>query len=64
MNKEDKKWHKRFRAMKRGMGLQNADIAKITGNTADSVRVTTNPKSPLPRWTKLSIFIYEELSKK
>lgn len=29
-------WHERYKAMKKGLGLTNSDIAEITGNSADS----------------------------
>jgi len=55
-------WHNRFRAMKKGMGYTNSDIAGIIGNTEDSVKSTTQPNKDLPRWLKLSIVIYERMS--
>ena len=33
-------WHERFKAMKKELGLTNSDIAKITGNTEDSIKST------------------------
>jgi DNA-binding XRE family transcriptional regulator len=54
-------WHNRFKAMKKGMGYTNSDIAKIIGNTEDSVKSTTQPNKELPRWLKLAITIYEKL---
>jgi hypothetical protein len=56
-------WHKRFKAMKSELGLTNSDIAKITGNSADSVKSVTQPNKPIPRWLKLSIVIFERMSK-
>jgi len=47
--------------MKSGLGLTNSDIAKITGNSADSIKSVTQPNKELPRWLKLSIVIYERL---
>lgn len=57
-------WHKRYKAMKDGLGLTNSDIAEITGNTSDSIKSVTQPKKDLPRWAKLSIVIFERLSDK
>ncbi len=57
-------WHSRYRAMKKGMGLTNTDIAEITGNTPESIATTTQPKSKFPRWAKLAIVVYERLSER
>ena len=56
-------WHKRYKAMKSGLGLTNSDIADIIGNTPDSVKSTTQPNKDLPRWLKLAIVVYERLTK-
>lgn len=55
-------WHDRFKAMKKGLGYTNSDIAEITGNSSDSIKSTTQPNKDLPRWLKLSIVIYERMS--
>jgi hypothetical protein len=55
-------WHKRFKAMKSGLGMKNADIAEIIGNTPDSVRSVTQPNRDIPRWLKLAIVVYEKMS--
>lgn len=52
-------WHDRFKAMKTGLGYTNADIAEITGNTADSIKSATQPNIEIPRWLKLAIVVYE-----
>ena len=52
-------WHERFKQMKTGLGYTNADIAAITGNTADSIKSSTQPNNEIPRWVKLAIVIYE-----
>lgn len=52
-------WHERYRAMKSALKLTNADIAEITGNSADSVKSVTQPNKDLPRWLKLAIVVYE-----
>jgi len=59
----DMNWHSRYKAMKKGLGYTNSDIAEITGNSSDSVKSTTQPNKDLPRWLKLSIVIYERMSK-
>ena len=45
------------------MGWTNADISDIIGNTADSVRSTTQPNREIPRWLKLAIVVYERMCK-
>ena len=55
-------WHNRYKAMKSGLGLNNSDIAKIIGNSADSVKSVTQPNKEIPRWLKLAIVVYERLS--
>ncbi|WP_202182952.1 hypothetical protein [Chitinophaga solisilvae] len=52
-------WHERFKEMKAGLGYTNADIAEITGNTADSIKSSTQPNNEIPRWLKLAIVVYE-----
>jgi hypothetical protein len=54
-------WHNRFKEMKSGLGLNNSDIAEITGNSADSVKSVTQPNKELPRWLKLAIVVYERM---
>ena len=56
-------WHNRYKAMKKGLGLTNSDIADIIGNTSDSVKSTTQPHKDVPRWLKLAIVVYERMSK-
>ena len=56
-------WHDRFKAMKKGLGLTNSDIANIIGNTSDSIKSTTQPNKELPRWLKLAIVVFERMSK-
>ncbi len=57
-------WHERYKAMKSALGLTNADIGEIIGNSADSVKTVTQPNKELPRWLKLAIVIYERMSAK
>lgn len=52
-------WHERFKDMKSALGYTNADIARITGNTADSIKTATQPNNEIPRWLKLAIVVYE-----
>jgi hypothetical protein len=55
-------WHKEFRGLKKDLGLTNADIAAIIGNSADSVRVVTLPSKSIPRWLKFAIYIHKKNS--
>lgn len=64
MTVERSDWHVRFKAMKKGMGFTNKHLSEITGNSYDSIKHTTQPKLELPRWAKLSVVIYETLTKK
>jgi len=57
-------WHKRYKAMKKGLGWTNKDIAEITGNTTESITTVTQPSKELPRWTRLAIVVYEKLKPK
>jgi len=57
-------WHNRYKSMKSALKLTNADISDIIGNTADSVKSTTQPNKDIPRWLKLAIVIYERMSVK
>ena len=52
----------RYKAMKKGLGLTNADIAEITGNTVDSIKSVTQPNKDLPRWLNLAIYVFERMS--
>jgi len=52
-------WHERYKEMKSALGYTNADIAEITGNTADSIKSSTQPNNEIPRWLKLAIVVYE-----
>ena len=55
-------WHDRYKLMKKTLGFTNNDIAKIIGNTPDSVKSTTRPSNDLPRWVKLAIVIFERMN--
>lgn len=52
-------WHKRYKKLKKELGYTNHDIAKITGNTYDSIKNATQPKTVIPRWLRLAIVIHE-----
>lgn len=52
-------WHQRFKEMKNGLGYTNSDLARITGNTADSIKSSTQPNKEIPRWLRLAIVVYE-----
>jgi hypothetical protein len=54
--------HERYIEMKKGLGLTNSDIAEITGNSAESIKTVTQKNKQLPRWVKLSIYIYEKFN--
>ena len=56
-------WHNRYKEMKSALKLTNAGIADIIGNTADSIKSTTQPNKELPRWLKLAIVVFERMSK-
>lgn len=44
--------------MKKGLKLTDEDISRITGNTPQSIQVTTSRKR-FPRWAKLAVWVYE-----
>lgn len=48
-----------FKAMKKALKITNADIAEITGLTADSVKNQTQPNKELPTWAKSMIFVWK-----
>jgi hypothetical protein len=53
-------WKQRFDRMKQYFGLTHEDIAKITGNSTDSVRTVLNRRE-IPRWAKLAVWVFEKL---
>lgn len=57
-------WHNRYKAMKKGLGLYNSDISKITGNTTKSIDTVTQPNASFPRWCKFAVYIYETMLKR
>ena len=54
-------WHNRYKAMKSELKITNSDIAKIIGNTEDSVKTTTQPNYEFPRSLKLAIVVFENM---
>ncbi len=54
-------WHNRYKKMKSELKLTNSDIAKIIGNTEDSVKSTTQPNNDFPRSLKLAIVVFENM---
>lgn len=55
--------HKKYKEMKKALGLTNADIASITGLTTNSVKNQTQPSKELPAWAKSMIFVWGKLKK-
>ena len=53
-------WRDRFDVMCKYFGWNHSDISNITGNSYDSVKTVLN-RSEIPRWTKLSIVVFEKL---
>lgn len=52
----------RYRKMLKAMNWKNKDVAKITGNTLNSIEVvTTKADEDFPRWAKLSVVLYEKM---
>jgi hypothetical protein len=54
-------YHKRYKKLKKAMGWTNADVARITGHTEDSIRSMTQPKGDFPRGLRLAIEVFERL---
>ena len=52
--------HQQFKELKKELNLKNADIAKITGLTVDSVKTMTQPNKELPSWAKSMIFVWKK----
>lgn len=64
MNNEDKEnLHTQFKEMKKDIGLNNADVAKIIGLSANSVKSMTQPNKELPAWAKAMIYVWKYFSK-
>ena len=53
-------WKQRFDRMKKYFGWTYEDIAKITGNSNDSIRTVLN-RQDIPRWAKLAVWVFEKL---
>jgi len=66
---EEKTYNERYTLMKKGLSrtdikrlgkdFTNYDVAKVTGNTPDSIKNKTQPNQSFPRNLKLAIFLYE-----
>ena len=54
-------WKQRFDKMKQHFGWTYEDIAKITGNSNDSIRTVLN-RQDIPRWAKLAVWVFEKLN--
>lgn len=55
--------HADFKAMKKELGLTNADIAEIIGLSVDSVKTMTQPSKELPTWAKAMLHVWKHFSK-
>lgn len=55
-------WSKRYKAMKKGLGLNNKRVAEITGNTEGGIKRVTGPSGTFPRWAKLAVWVYEHFT--
>lgn len=56
-------WKQRFGRMKQHFGWTCEDIAKITGNSNDSIRMVIN-RQDIPRWAKLAVWVFEKLNER
>lgn len=45
--------------MCKDLGISYHDIARITGNSYDSIK-TVMSRDDIPRWAKLAVWIYEK----
>lgn len=50
-----------FKAMKKDLGLTNADVAEIVGLSVDSVKTMTQPAKELPSWAKAMVYVWKQL---
>ena len=55
--------HADFKAMKKELGLNNADVASIVGLSVDSVKTMTQPSKELPSWAKAMIYVWKHFKK-
>ena len=55
--------HSDFKAMKKELELNNADIAEIIGLTSDSVKTMTQPSKELPAWAKAMLHVWKHFKK-
>lgn len=50
----------RYKAMLKGLGINNKKVAEITGRTYGTVRSAVMPNTKnFPKWAKLAIWVYE-----
>ena len=54
-------WNKRYKEMKSALKITNADIAIITGHTADSIKSITQPNAEFPRSLRLAVVVFESM---
>jgi len=67
MKSQNNDWHARYKAMKKAIGLTNADISEATGNTTNSIKTITQPSrmaDNCPGWLKFAIIVFELMQKK
>ena len=51
-------WHERFAAFKKYYGYKNADLARMSGNTLQSVKNIS--QGEVPGWLKFAIQVWED----
>lgn len=56
-------WKQRVDRMKQYFGWTYEDIAKITGNSNDSIRTVLN-RQDIPRWAKLAVWVFDKLNER
>lgn len=54
-------YHEEYKKLKKSMGYTNKDVAKMSGNTVDSIRNVTQPNKELPRWLKFAINLHLDM---
>lgn len=54
-------WHERLAAFKKYYGYTNADLARMSGNTLQSVKNIS--QGEVPGWLKFTIQVWENNSK-
>lgn len=51
-------WHERLKAFKKHYGYKNADLARLSGNTLQSVKNIS--QGEVPGWLKFAIQVWEK----